>query len=171
MSTSPLPLCPPIATCGLPQTAPGRGGVRVQRGVPRVLGTLHCLARKAGAGDAVPSEVSRGAPRAYSGRFEELLGSPGHSFSRASLWLARSPALWTERLKRKERLSFIGRGYVVLAWLIPLRLVSVSRIVFGSCLVAREETAGRKTSHSQRTTCTRHDWALLFETTKTKNFR
>lgn len=49
MSTFSSPSLPPNRNSEY-RTAPGRGGVRVQRGIPRVLGTLHCLARKAGAG-------------------------------------------------------------------------------------------------------------------------
>ncbi len=137
----------PQSQLGVPNCSGTRRGTGSKRN-PESTRDASLPRPKSGSGDNVPSKVLRGAPRAYSGRCEELFGSPCHSFSRASLWLARSPAFWTDRLKHKEGLSFIGRGsgYVVLTWLIHLRLVSVSRIVFRSCLVARgEASTGRKT--------------------------
>ncbi len=98
---------------------------------------------QAGAGDAVPSKVSRGAPRAYSGRFEELFGSPCHSFSRASLWLARSPAHWTERPKHKGG-TFIQRARERVRRSCMARS-SAPRFCFAHCFLFVPRCAGRKT--------------------------
>ena len=109
MSTFSSPSLPPNRNSEY-RTAPGRSGVRVHRGT-RDYPRASLPRPKSGSGDDVPSKVLRCAPRAYSGRFEELFGSPCHSFSRASLWLARSPRPLGRRDRSiKEDFHSLGAG-------------------------------------------------------------